>query len=466
MTALITPLDIIILAAGKGTRMRSQLPKVLHTIAGQPMLAHIFNTIQVLQARHLFTVVGHQAEHIQQAFPHIPCQWVLQSTQQGTGHAVMQVLPYLPNTGYSLILYGDIPLITTHTLENLIQHTPSDGIGVLTALVDSPYGFGRIVRDSQGKFSEVVEEADVNPEQSLIDEINAGIYVIPNALLHELLPKLNNHNAQQEFYLPPLLTMAHTKNIPIVTTLVADTQDIFGINNRQQLAQAERIWQQRYATRLTQAGATLMDPQRIDVRGQLNVEQDVIIDVNTLFAGEVNIGSGSYIGPHTVITDSRIGKNVTIKSHCVIEGADIADNCIIGPFAHLRPGTLLESHAKIGNFVELKKTRLGAHSKINHLSYVGDAQVGTKVNIGAGTITCNYDGVNKHATHIGDYASIGANTSLVAPITIGEHALIGAGSVITKHAPAEQLTLSRSEQRSLPRKRVKRSTSEPHKEGK
>ncbi|MFI4954405.1 MAG: bifunctional UDP-N-acetylglucosamine diphosphorylase/glucosamine-1-phosphate N-acetyltransferase GlmU [Gammaproteobacteria bacterium] len=448
---------MIILAAGKGTRMRSQLPKVLHLLAGQPLLAHLFDTVQTLAPRHLFTVIGHQAEQIQQTFASTSCQWILQTTQQGTGHAVAQVLPYLPNDGQTLILYGDIPLITLQTLEKLIEHTPTNGIGVLTAIVDLPLGFGRIVRDNHGKFAEVVEDADANPEQSLIDEINAGIYVIPNTLLHELLPKLDNNNTQQEFYLPPLLTLAHQQNVPIITINVTDTDDIHGINNRQQLAQAERILQKRIAAQLANNGATIIDPNRLDVRGKLNTETDVTIDVNVIFSGNVSIGTGSYIGPHSVLTHSRIGKNVTIKSHCVIDGADIADNCVIGPFAHIRPDTVLEPYAKIGNFVELKKTHLGAHSKVNHLSYVGDAQVGKEVNIGAGTITCNYDGVNKHATHIGDHASIGANSSLVAPVTIGESAVIGAGSVITKEAPAGQLTLSRSEQRTLARRRPKKS---------
>jgi bifunctional UDP-N-acetylglucosamine pyrophosphorylase/glucosamine-1-phosphate N-acetyltransferase len=450
---LITPLDIIILAAGKGTRMRSELPKVLHPLAGQPLLAHLLKTTQTLAPRDLFVVIGHQAAQIQNAFPDAAWHWILQTAPQGTGHAVAQVLPQLREDGYTLILYGDVPLITQHTLEQLIQHTPVNGISVLTATVDFPQGFGRIIRDSHGKFLEVIEQVDTTPEQQLLDEINAGIYVIPNSLLHDLLPKLDNNNAQQEFYLPPLLSMAHERNIPIVTTDVVNVDEIHGINDRQQLFQAERLLQKRITTTLAKNGVTLLDPSRVDVRGILTADSDVTLDVNVIVSGEVSIGSGTYIGPHTLLNNTQIGKNVTIKSHCVIDGAIIADNCVIGPFAHIRPDTVLEPYAKIGNFVELKKTRLGAHSKVNHLSYVGDADVGKEVNIGAGTITCNYDGANKHMTHIGDHASIGANTSLVAPITIGEHALIGAGSVITKDAPINKLTLSRSEQKTIGRNR-------------
>lgn len=452
MTATST-LDIIILAAGKGSRMRSALPKVLQPLAGRPVLAHVLATAQSLDPRNIFVVVGHQAPLIEKTFPDAPWKWIEQKDQKGTGHAVTQVLPFLEPKGRTLILYGDVPLITLDTLTQLIYKTAPDAIGVLTAEVDFPEGFGRILRDDHGDFISVVEQADITPEQELIQEINTGFYVVPNQYLHKLLPKIDNDNAQKEYYLPTLLALANNENIPITTVDASSLEDIHGINDRRQLFQAERLMQKRLAIELASAGVTMLDPTRLDIRGTLAVAEDVTLDVNVIISGNVSIDEGSYIGPHCSVKDSQIGKNVTIKSHCVIDGATIADNCEIGPFAHLRPGTVLESEVRIGNFVEVKKSTLGSQTKVNHLSYVGDAEVGKDVNIGAGTITCNYNGVKKQVTRIHDHAFIGSNTSLVAPVTIGKNAVIGAGSVITEDAPADQLTLSRSEQKSVEKKK-------------
>ncbi len=451
MTAT-SSLDIIILAAGKGTRMRSTLPKVLHPLAGRPILAHVIATAQALSPRQIYVVIGHEAKEIEKAFPDAHWKWVEQKSQDGTGHAVAQVLPALAKEGKTLILYGDVPLITIDTLTDLIYKTSPDSIGVLTAEVDFPEGYGRILRNDHGDFVSVVEQADITPEQQLIQEINTGFYVVPNKYLHEFLPKLDKNNAQKEYYLPTLLALASNKNIPITTVNTYELEDTHGVNDRRQLFKAERIMQKRLAIELAYAGVTLLDPSRLDIRGALAVAEDVTLDVNVLITGNVSIDSHSYIGPNCSVKDSHIGKNVKIKSHCVLDGVTIADNCEIGPFAHIRPGTVLESGVRVGNFVELKKSTLGAESKVNHLSYIGDAEIGKDVNIGAGTITCNYNGVKKENTHIGDHAFIGSNTSLVAPVKIGANAIIGAGSVITKDAPADQLTLSRSEQKTIPKK--------------
>jgi bifunctional UDP-N-acetylglucosamine pyrophosphorylase/glucosamine-1-phosphate N-acetyltransferase len=446
-----TPLDIIILAAGKGTRMRSRLPKVLQTLAGRPILAHVLATVQALEPRNIVVIVGHEAELVQKTFPDKQYRFAMQAKQLGTGHAVQQALPHLPADGCSLILYADVPLITLNTLEKLITTTPANAIGILTATMENPFGLGRIVRNQQNEFSEIIEEADATAPQKLINEINAGIYVFPNAVLHKYLSQLDNNNAQKEYYLPPIIKLARATQTPIVTCTTTNAEEVFGINDRKQLMQAERILQRRCAKELMESGVTIIDAERLDIRGFVAAEQDVTLDINVICAGEVTIGEGSYIGPNTLLKDVRIGKNVTIKSHCILEGVTVADNCTIGPFANLRPGTVLDSGVKIGNFVELKKSHIGTDSKINHLSYIGDALVGKDVNIGAGTITCNYNGVDKHLTKIGDEAFIGSNTALVAPVTIGEHAVIGAGSVITKDAPAGELTLTRSEQKNLGR---------------
>jgi len=446
-----TPLDIIILAAGKGTRMRSGLPKVLQTLAGRPLLAHTLSTVQALEPRNIIIIVGHEAEQVQAAFPEKHYRFAMQIEQLGTGHAVQQALPQLPTDGRSLILYADVPLITLNTLEKLITTTPADAIGILTATPENPFGLGRIVRDKQNEFREIIEEADTTDTQKLINETNAGIYVFPNSVLHTYLPQLDNNNAQQEYYLPPIIKLARATQTPIVTCTTLNAAEVFGINDRQQLMQAERLLQKRFAKELMKSGVTIVDAARLDIRGMVAAEQDVTLDINVICAGEVTIRANSYIGPNTFLKDVQLGKNVTIKSNCVLEGVIVADNCTIGPFANIRPGTVLDNDVKVGNFVELKKTHFGAGSKVNHLSYIGDAIVGKEVNIGAGTITCNYNGVDKNVTTIGDEAFIGSNTALVAPVTIGENAVIGAGSVITKDAPAGQLTLTRSEQKNLGR---------------
>jgi len=445
------PLDIIILAAGKGTRMNSSLPKVLHPLAGRPILAHVLATAQSLEPRNLFVVIGHDAERIKEEFPEASWKWVIQREQLGTGHAVQQTLPHLPKDGRTIIIYGDVPLLKAETLERLIEEIPPTAVGVLTAMMENPKGLGRIIRNEQGKFLRVVEEKDAKASEKLIKEINSGIYIFPNEVLHAFLPKINNINAQQEYYLPPVLNFAEAANIAIETITTPSEEEVYGINDRWQLMQAERLFQQRIAKELAEIGVTIIDADRVDMRGTLIVEQDITFDINLVFMGEVSIGEGSYIGPNTLLKDVKIGKNVQIKNNCVIEDATIGDNCVIGPFAHIRPGTVLEESVKIGNFVELKNSHLGVDTKVNHLSYVGDAEVGKDVNIGAGTITCNYDGKTKNKTKIGDHAFIGSNTALVAPIKVGANAIIGAGSVITKDAPAEHLTLTRGEQKTVKR---------------
>lgn len=443
------PLYIIVLAAGKGTRMRSDLPKVLHELAGKPMLAHAITAAEALEPQQLFVVIGHEAEQIRDAFPLSRIEWVEQEAQLGTGHAVQQVLPLLSKEGRTIVTCGDVPLLRAETLTQLIENTSPKTIGVITADVKNPHGLGRIVRDKKGKFKQIVEEKDANEKEKGISEINSGIYIFPNEILHKFLKKIDNKNNQKEYYLTTLLNIAEKNKINIQTMKIESECEIHGINDRWQLQQAEKIMQQRLAKELTEIGVTIIDANRIDIRGTVIAEQDVTIDVNVILKGEVKIEQGCYIGPNTLLNNVKLGKNVEIKSNCVIEDAVIGDNCVIGPFAHIRPGTVLKEGVKVGNFVEIKKSQLGKDTKANHLSYVGDAEVGENVNIGAGTITCNYDGKNKHKTVIGNNAFIGSNSALVAPVTVGENAIIGAGSVITKDAPADQLTLTRGEQKSL-----------------
>lgn len=442
-------IQTVILAAGQGKRMHSQLPKVLHRLAGKPLLQHVITTALNVSALKPIIVYGHLGDQLPPAFSQYDLHWVLQKEQLGTGHALLQALSIIPEQSQVLVLYGDVPLITAQTLKNLINTTPHNAIGMLTAHLTDPYGYGRIKRDTQNRISHIVEEKDATEEERLIKEINPGIYLIPAHYLKKWLSLIENKNAQNEYYLTDIIPIARKENIAIHTEQPAFCEEIFGVNNRMQLAHLERFYQRQQAEKLMQKGATLYDPARLDIRGDVDVGRDVIIDVNVILEGSVMISDECSIGANTLLKDVKLGKRVTVKQNSLIEGADIADDCIIGPFARIRPGTTLEEEVHIGNFVEVKKSDIARGSKVNHLSYIGDSTIGKHVNIGAGTITCNYDGVNKHKTIIGDDAFIGSCTQLVAPITIGAGATIGAGSTITRDAPPHQLTLARVTQHTV-----------------
>lgn len=440
-------LHTIILAAGKGTRMKSSRPKVLQTLAGKALVQHVLDTCTQIQADGTILIYGFGGEMVKEALSAYPITFAEQTQQLGTGHAVKMALPHLPNEGKSLILYGDVPLTQAGTLQNLVKANTS-GISMLTLNVEHPFGLGRIIRD-QGKVVAIVEEKDADAQQKLITEINSGIYCVDNALLHKYLPILTNDNAQGEYYLTDIVKLAVNDGIEIATIEPEFAFEIEGVNDRIQLANLERAFQSHQVYQLQLAGVQFADPNRIDIRGTLTCDQDVFIDINTVFAGDVHLGEGVRIDAGNVITNSRIGNQTHIKAHCVIDDSLIGQHVAIGPFAHLRPKTVLANDVKIGNFVETKKTTVGVGSKINHLSYVGDSIIGQDVNVGAGVITCNYDGVNKFTTTIGDRAFIGSNSSLVAPVTIGSDATIGAGSVITKDAQENALTLARAKQATI-----------------
>ncbi len=447
-------LNIIILAAGQGKRMLSDQPKMLHTLAGKSLLQHVVTAAEALHPTAIYVVYGHGGVEIRKECQHLPVQWVEQQQQLGTGHAVAQALPLIDNESPVLILLGDVPLITPDLLQKLLAETPPDGVGWVTVNMPDPSGLGRILRDAKGKIIGVVEDKDATTEQSKIQEINTGIITAPVNCLKRWLPQLKNHNSQGEYYLPDILPIAVAEGITITSVQAASTYEVQGVNDRVQLALLERYQQRRLANKLMLAGVTLRDPERLDIRGDLQVANDVTIDVNVIIEGTVSIGKNTIIGPNTFLRDVKIGENVVVKANSVLEETEIANDCIIGPFARLRPGTKLDAGVHIGNFVEVKKSTIGATTKINHLSYVGDATVGRGVNIGAGTITCNYDGVNKHQTIIEDRVFIGSDTQLVAPVTIGHDAVIGAGSTITRNAPAETLTVTqRLEQRALKKTR-------------
>ena len=443
-------LHIIILAAGLGKRMHSTTPKVLHKIGGSPMLKRVVDAALALHPEAIHVVIGHGGDLIQATLPALPVHWVFQTEQLGTGHAVMQALPHIPAGNHVLVLSADVPLIqidTLHTLINRTKSTPS--LGLLLASIDVPYGLGRILRNTQGEVQAIVEEKDATLEQRNIHEIYSGICCAAVDDLKRWLPALNQQNAQGEYYLTDIIARAVADRLPIVSLQAADCMEIQGVNNRAQLQQLERVWQTRIATELMHAGVTLADAARIDVRGTLICGTDVFIDVNNVFAGHVTLGDHCTIGPNCMLTDVTLGANCTIFPNSVLDHCTLGEGCHIGPFARMRPGTILADGCKIGNFVETKNAVFDAHSKASHLSYLGDVTVGKHVNIGAGTITCNYDGVNKHQTIIKDGAFIGSDTQLVAPITIGEHATIGAGSTIRKNAPAGELTLSVSKQQTI-----------------
>ncbi len=443
-------LHIVILAAGQGKRMQSSLAKVLHTIGGKPMLERVVDTARLLHPDGIHVIFGHGGEQLKQALPDLPVNWVLQSEQLGTGHAVMQALTHIPKSGQVLVLSADVPLIKAETLQALIHCSMSgSALGLLVALMNNPFGLGRIVRNHHGDINAIVEEKDATTEQRDIKEIYSGICCANAADLNRWLPELNNDNAQGEYYLTEIIAMAVAAGRAIMSLEATDCMEIQGVNNRVQLQQLERIWQERVATDLMLAGVTLADAARVDVRGDLQCGQDVFIDVNNVFSGHVVIGEGSRIGPNCILNNVRIGMNCEIMANSVLDGCTIGDACDVGPFARLRPGTQLANQCKIGNFVEAKNARMDEGSKASHLSYLGDVTIGKQVNIGAGTITCNYDGVNKHQTVICDGAFIGSDTQLIAPVTVGENATIGAGSTLRKDAPANELTLTESRQKTV-----------------
>ncbi|WP_320823144.1 bifunctional UDP-N-acetylglucosamine diphosphorylase/glucosamine-1-phosphate N-acetyltransferase GlmU [Reinekea sp.] len=437
--------SIVVLAAGQGSRMKSSLPKVLHYLAGQPLAAHVVNVARQFTPD-ISLVIGHGAEQVRQYFAGQPLKFCVQTEQLGTGHAVSQALPLLPKEGAVLILYGDVPLTRADTLQRLIDQVTDKSMGLLTVKLEDPSGYGRIVRDAAGQVTSIVEHKDALPEQLAINEINSGIIALPAWALHDWLPSLSNQNAQGEYYLTDLIAIAVGKGVVVNTVQPSFEEETLGVNNRVQLAQLERWHQQQIATELMTQGVTLMDPARIDVRGSLLAGQDCLIDVNCLFEGTVTLANNVTIGPNCVLRNATIGTGTVIEANTLIDGASVGASAQVGPFARLRPGTELADYTKIGNFVETKKAIIGVGSKVNHLSYIGDTVIGTGSNIGAGTISCNYDGVNKYATEIGNNAFVGSNSTLVAPVVIRDGAFVGAGSVITKTAPADQLTLGRSRQ--------------------
>ncbi|MCC5858221.1 MAG: bifunctional UDP-N-acetylglucosamine diphosphorylase/glucosamine-1-phosphate N-acetyltransferase GlmU [Ectothiorhodospiraceae bacterium] len=442
-------LHTVILAAGQGTRMRSRLPKVLHPIAGCPMLAHVLNTARELGSTRIHVVYGHGGERVREQLDGDGLSWVPQAEQLGTGHAVMQALPAIPDKAVVLVLYGDVPLVRAATLRPLLA-AGSEGLGILTTVLDDPAGYGRIVRDGAGNVQEIVEQKDADAGQLAIREINTGLLAAPAHLLHAWLKRCDNHNAQGEYYLTDVVARAVEDAVTVTAVSAADPIEVSGVNNREQLAGLERAWQQREANRLMAAGVTLLDPARFDLRGEMTCGLDVVIDVNCVFEGRVELGDGVRIGPNCVIRDSTLGAGVTVEAHSVLEQAQVEEDCIVGPFARLRPGAVLAAGARVGNFVEVKKARIGAGSKVNHLSYIGDAELGAGVNIGAGTITCNYDGVNKHRTIIEDGAFIGSDTQLVAPVTVGRNSVVGAGTTVTRDSEPDSLVVSRVPQKNIP----------------
>lgn len=443
-------LEVVILAAGKGTRMRSALPKVLHAVAGKPLLAHVIDTAQALKPQRIHVVYGFGGEIVPKTLANAPVEWVLQAEQKGTGHAVQQAMPKIGADAVVLILYGDVPLTRADTLAPLVQLAEDGALAVLTMELADATGYGRIVRDAHGHVAQVVEHKDATAAQRAIREINTGIVAVAAKHLWRWLAALKNNNAQGEYYLTDIVAMAVADGVKIDTRQPSHAWEIMGVNSKQQLAELERIAQTNRAQALMEQGVTLLDPARIDVRGTLTCGQDVVIDINCVFEGEVVLGDRVRIGANNVIRNARIGSDSVVQPHCVIEDARIGDDARIGPFARIRPDTELAAHVHIGNFVEVKKSQIGAGSKVNHLSYVGDSSVGSKVNIGAGVITCNYDGANKHRTVIGNDVFVGSDCQLIAPVAIGDGATIGAGTTLTHDAPAGELTLGRAKQKSIP----------------
>ena len=438
-------LDIVILAAGQGTRMRSALPKVLHPVAGQSMLGHVIATARQLSPDRIHVVIGHGADEVRQRLAADDLNFVVQAEQLGTGHAVAQALPAL-SAERVLILYGDVPLIEVATLERLLHKVGAQQIALLTVNLDDPTGYGRIVRDDQGVVQAIVEHKDASAEQKLITEGNTGILAVPGERLGDWLGRLSNSNAQGEYYLTDVIAMAVADGLVVATEQPLDAMEVQGANDRRQLAELERHYQLRAAHRLMAQGVTLRDPARFDLRGEVTVGRDVLIDINVILEGKVVIEDGVEIGPNCVIRDSTLRRGAVIKANSHLEGAELGEGADCGPFARLRPGAALGAKAHVGNFVEVKNSQLGEGAKAGHLAYLGDADIGSRTNIGAGTITCNYDGANKFRTVLGEDVFIGSNSSLVAPVSLGDGATTGAGSVITADVPAGTLALGRARQ--------------------
>ncbi|MFA6014710.1 MAG: bifunctional UDP-N-acetylglucosamine diphosphorylase/glucosamine-1-phosphate N-acetyltransferase GlmU [Gallionellaceae bacterium] len=443
-----TNLNIVILAAGKGTRMYSDTPKVLHNLAGKSLVQHVLDTASELHSNNTIIIFGHGGEAVPKALSHSNSHFVLQEPQLGTGHAVRQAIPKLLPDSRTLILYGDVPLIQTSTLQKMLE-VESDLI-LLTIMLDNPSGYGRILRDAQGEVQEIVEEKDATAEQRLIKEVNTGMLLAKTNFLEKWLSSLTNANVQGEYYLTDIVSLAVKDSVSVKTVHPAHQWEVEGINSKIQLANLERTWQSVLAMRLLAQGVTLADPARIDIRGQLNCERDVEIDVGCIFEGNVTLGKGVKVGAHSIVKNTFVSANTEIAPYSHIDQATLGDNCRIGPFARIRPGSQLSNDVHVGNFVEIKNSNIASYSKANHLSYIGDATIGSRVNIGAGTITCNYDGANKFRTTIEDDAFIGSDTQLVAPVTVRKGATIGAGSTITRDTPANELSLSRSKQISVP----------------
>ena len=439
----------IILAAGQGTRMNSSLPKVLHEIGGKPMLQHVVDCCQELNSESIGIIVGHGADKVKQTVFSDNISWVLQTEQKGTGHAVLQAVNLMSDDDTVVIAYGDVPLIKAETLKQLTKKLDNAALTVLTTNLDKPFGYGRIIRDNASNIQYIVEEKDANQEEKQVKEVNSGFISAKGSDLKRWLKQIKSTNAQGEYYLTDCVGLAVAEGGVVEAVICDDPLEVEGVNDRIHQAKLERIYQLRQAEKLMNSGVTLADPNRIEIRGKITTGKDVFLDINTVIAGEVILGNNVVIQPGCVIENTVIGDNCIVKANSVIESAQIGNSCEVGPFARIRPGTVLQNEAKVGNFVEVKKSTIGHGSKISHLSYIGDTTMGDAVNIGAGTITCNYDGANKHQTVIGDDVFVGSDTQLVAPVNIGKGTTIGAGSTITKDTPVEELTLSRSKQVTL-----------------
>ncbi len=444
-------LNVVVLAAGKGTRMRSALPKPLHRLGGKPLLAHVLDGARRLKAGRVVVVCGHGAESLRAAFPDAGIEWVVQAEQLGSGHAVIQALPKVDPGSRVLVLYGDVPLVRHETLERLAAGR--DGVMLLTAEVDDPSGYGRIVRQSDGSVAGIVEHADATPEQRRIREINVGPMAAPAKWLAGACRSLKPAGLKQEIYITHAVDIALAEGLPVGAVRARSAAEAMGVNSPSQLADAWRVLRRRRAEALMEQGVRIADPQRIEIRGEVSVDRDVSLDVGVVLEGQVRLGEGSSIGPYSVVSNSSLDAGARIEAHCVVDGADIGAGARVGPFARVRPRAQLGAESRVGNFVEVKNSELGGGAKASHLSYVGDSQVGRNVNIGAGVITCNYDGRAKHRTVIGDGAFVGSGVELVAPVEVGAGAVIGAGSTITRSAPADQLTVARSRQKTLPLKK-------------
>ena len=442
-------MQVVILAAGQGKRMRSVLPKVLQPIAGKPMLAHVLDTARTLGGERLCVVYGHGGEVVRERLDAPDLAWARQEPQLGTGHAVQQALPHLSDNGMALVLYGDVPLIGVATLRRLATAAGDARLALLTVHMDDPTGYGRILRDGAGRVTRIVEEKDATEAERAVREVNTGILIAPVARLRAWLGRIGNHNAQGEYYLTDIIGLAVADGVEVATVQPDSVAETLGVNSKPQLAELERLHQGAIARRLMDEGVTLIDPARLDVRGELVCGRDVEIDVNCVFEGAVELGDDVRIGAHCVLRNARIGAGTRIAPFSHIDGTSMGQACVVGPFARTRPGTTLGRDVHLGNFVEVKNSAISDHSKANHLAYIGDADIGSKVNIGAGTITCNYDGVNKYRTVIEDEVFIGSDTQLVAPVRVGQGATLGAGTTLTKDAPAGQLTVSRAKQISI-----------------